>query len=237
MLDERLFAKLGFDAHIRGGTEEEIRGFPSFVTSLRPPPQLVFLDQNLDHPTDGGRFARGTDLVGPLRAAGFGGKIVIKSANQSSDERARYEASGADGAIDKALMGEALKRELAAILAGAWSWNAGPLDATVLGSTDADEAAEYVRLFRQRAPALAEAAGARFAAGDGERAWGEAHRLKALAGLLGARAVVEACEALRGIDAYRGEENLAAVWTAKLAQLLDATQVALAALPEATAGL
>ena len=231
-LDARFFAKLGFDAHVRGATEEEISDFPIFVANMRPPRQLVFLDENLDHPEHGGHFAKGTDLVAPLRAAGFAGKIVIKSANQSSEERARYEASGADAAVDKALMGEALTRELATILAGEWSWNAGPIDVTVLGATVADEAAERVRLFRQRAPERAEAVDVHLRAGDGERAWGAAHRLKATASLVGARAVVEACDSLRGVDTYCcGEEAAAVFWTPKLARLRVAMQKALDALP------
>ena len=170
--------------------------------------------------------------MAPLRAAGFTGKIVIKSANQSSDERARYEASGADGSIDKVLMGEALKSEIAEILAGTWKWNAGPIDERVLGAADADEAAEHVRFFVQRAPELAQMACARFEAGSGARAWGPAHRLKALAGFVGARAVVEACEALRGIDAYHSEAapDDSSIWVAKLARMQDATQDAANAL-------
>ena len=238
MLDVRLFAKLGFDACVRGANEEEIRSFPSFVAGLKPPPLLVFIDQNLDHPIDGSPCVKGTDLVAPLRAS-FAGKIVIKSANQSSEDRAHYEASGADAAIDKALMGEALKRELAEILAGTWAWNSGSIDMRVLGALEADVAAEHIHLFLQRAPALAQAVGARLEGDNGAHAWGAVHRLKALAGFVGARALVEACEALRGVDAYHGDEESATelnapVWIAKLARLHDATQDALAALTTLT---
>ena len=58
-----------------------------------------------------------------LRALGYDGPIVIKSANQSSAERAHYRASGANGAIDKALTGDAFARALAGILDGTAAWN------------------------------------------------------------------------------------------------------------------
>ena len=51
----------------------------------------------------------------------------------------------------------------------------------------------FMRLLFQHRPTLAKEADVRAAAGDGERVWGAAHRLKALAGLVGARALVEAC--------------------------------------------
>ena len=77
--------------------DEEIQGFPAFVAGLDPPPSVVFLDENLDHSNGSGAFLKGTQLVPRLREAGFAGKIVIKSANQASSERARHRASGADG--------------------------------------------------------------------------------------------------------------------------------------------
>jgi DNA-binding response OmpR family regulator len=61
----------------------------------------VLLDQNLDHPTRGGALTKGTDLIPKLREAGFKGTIVMKSANNSSMDRALYLAAGADGVIDK----------------------------------------------------------------------------------------------------------------------------------------
>lgn len=133
-LDVRLFAKLGIDAHVRGATPEEILGFPAFVASLDPQPHLVLLDQMLDHPLTGDPLARGTDLVAPLRAAGFTGRIAIKSANQSSAERAEYLESGADGSLDKALQGEAFARELAAIVHRTTAQRVEPIAVNVLGA-------------------------------------------------------------------------------------------------------
>ena len=75
--DRRLFAKLHFEAHVRGATEEEIVGFPAFVASLDPPPDVVLLDEHLDHPTRGGPFAKGTRIVPQLKDAGFAGKVRL----------------------------------------------------------------------------------------------------------------------------------------------------------------
>ena len=68
--------------------------FPAYVVAMSPPPPVVLLDQNLDHPTRGGPLAKGTDLVPRLRAAGFEGKIMTKSANASSKHRVLYSAAG-----------------------------------------------------------------------------------------------------------------------------------------------
>ena len=59
-------ASLGFEAHVRGGSAEEIEGFPSFVASLDPPPDVVFLDENLDHPNGRGAGAAAFDLGRPM---------------------------------------------------------------------------------------------------------------------------------------------------------------------------
>ena len=158
-MDRQRFAKLGFEAHVRGDAEDEIVGFPAFVAALDPPPQVVLLDEYLEHPTRGGKLANGTELVPQLRRLGFAGKIVIKSANQSSGERARYERSGADGAVDKVLSDDAFARELAAILAGTASWRSQPIDAAVLGAVDADQAGERMSAFRERAGRMAEEGG------------------------------------------------------------------------------
>ena len=45
VVDRHLFKQLGFKAHVRGESVEEIEGFPAFVATLDPPPHVVFLDQ------------------------------------------------------------------------------------------------------------------------------------------------------------------------------------------------
>ena len=64
---------------------------------------LCVLDQNLDG-FDAGRFI-GTDLVKELRRRGFGGVLVIQSANDEHEDEAAYKAAGADGSIGKAVKG------------------------------------------------------------------------------------------------------------------------------------
>ena len=143
------------------------------------------------------------------------------------------QASGADGAFDKALRGEAFKRELGEILASTWAWNSGPIDERVLGATAADEARRLARVFALRAPELTEAAAAAVDAGDGRLAWSAAHKLKGLASLVGARALVEACEAMHGIDSWSVKEarnGVVIVWKSNIERLRVASRAACAAL-------
>ena len=102
----------------------------------------------------------------------------------------------------------------------------------VLGARDAKQARELVHIFRSRAPALTEAAAAAIAKGDGEQAWIAAHKLKALANLVGAHALTEACEAMRGIDCQPSSEAIidGDKW---LQRLRSASQAACAALEAA----
>ena len=70
------------------------------------------------------------------------------------------------------------------------------------------------------------------AKGDGEQAWIAAHKLKALANLVGAHALTEACEAMRGIDCQPSSEAIidGGKW---LQRLRSASQAACAALEAA----
>ena len=70
------------------------------------------------------------------------------------------------------------------------------------------------------------------AKGDGEQAWIAAHKLKALANLVGAHALTEACEAMRGIDCQPSGEAIidGGKW---LQRLRSASQAACAALEAA----
>ena len=64
---------------------------------------LCIFDQNLD----GFEAApvTGTGLVRELRRRGFGGLLVIQSANDEQDDAQAYKAAGADGNIGKAVKG------------------------------------------------------------------------------------------------------------------------------------
>ena len=118
MADSVVFDSLGFEAHLRGETVDEIIGFPAFVAALDRQPHAVLLDQNLDL-FETGEHVTGCTLIPQVRAAGFTGKVIIRSANTTSSDRVSYAASGADGTLDKALIGKEFCNELAKILAGA----------------------------------------------------------------------------------------------------------------------
>ena len=91
--------ELGLDAHVRGATVEEIEGFPAFAVDLAP--DVVFLDQNLDHPLHRTPLVEGTEIVARLRQLGYAGKIVMKSASNAPDHGSLYLACGADGAVSR----------------------------------------------------------------------------------------------------------------------------------------
>eukprot|EP00322_Chrysochromulina_rotalis_P023738 CAMPEP_0115842126 /NCGR_PEP_ID=MMETSP0287-20121206/7639_1 /TAXON_ID=412157 /ORGANISM="Chrysochromulina rotalis, Strain UIO044" /LENGTH=351 /DNA_ID=CAMNT_0003295785 /DNA_START=10 /DNA_END=1065 /DNA_ORIENTATION=- len=118
-IDALAFAELGIEAFVRGRSAEEITAFPEYVASLDPPPSLVLVDYRLDHPTLGTPFVRGSVLLPQLRALGYKGKLIMKSANSSSADATRYKAAGADDSIAKGLTTDALGRELTRVLAGA----------------------------------------------------------------------------------------------------------------------
>jgi len=90
----------------------------------------------------------------------------------------------------------------------------------VLGAVDVLDAKEQVSLFQTRAASLAQAASDRYADGSLDRAWNCAHKLKALASLVGAVPLSEACEALRSLKG-------AAAWSQGLKNLHEETQRAL----------
>jgi len=96
---------------ILGETYEEMAGMVDNVIELAATHGdqrvLVILDQNLDG-YDEGHFM-GTGLVHELRQRGFGGLLVIQSANDQLDDEQRYLEAGADGSIGKAVKGGASK--------------------------------------------------------------------------------------------------------------------------------
>ena len=113
--------------HVRGATCDEISAFPEYVMTLTP--DIVLIDQNLDHPTHGTAFCKGTSLVARLRMAGYTGLVLIKSANEV--DRHELSACGADGAVAKGLEPLDLNRQLA------WFLSRGASSGTDGGSKDA----------------------------------------------------------------------------------------------------
>ncbi|KAL3906159.1 MAG: hypothetical protein SGPRY_010656 [Prymnesium sp.] len=222
MLDALQFQKLGIKAHIRGSTAEEIIDFPAFVASLDPQPQLVLLDQNLDHPSHGDSLIKGTSLIPKLRSQGYSGKVIIKSANQSSADRAHYIASGADGTLDKIVRGEAFARELAAFLSGPSALESQPFDINMLCNSDGSR--DHVHLFKERASQLVEKAVSQYFNGNRDRAWSSVHKLKSLARFIGAWPLAETCEALRHAEESEDWMRGLALLSEELSRVLTALQ-------------
>ena len=99
-----LFKKIGITNYkIFGEDANEISNFAKMIMDLDPQdyPDLILLDQNLDHPSLEIDFFKGTDIVKELRNKGYTGKICIRSANDSSTDIDMYLKSGADGFVPK----------------------------------------------------------------------------------------------------------------------------------------
>eukprot|EP00667_Euglena_gracilis_P002551 EG_transcript_2551 len=94
--------------HCFGSSAAEIDCF--FVTALAEA-DVVILDQHLEFEDE---MTYGTDLVHKLVAAGYGGLVCIRSANDSPDDRANYVASGAHCVLGKDVLGARMMEELAA---------------------------------------------------------------------------------------------------------------------------
>jgi CheY-like chemotaxis protein len=116
--DRVTFPLLGVRAesldHIWGATAAEIEGVEARIMRARP--NLLLVDQNLDHPQTRAPLRTGTEITRALRAMGFAGKIVIRSANDSSVDHARFVQAGADGSMKKGLSAEATLLQLARVL-------------------------------------------------------------------------------------------------------------------------
>ncbi|KAL3917887.1 MAG: hypothetical protein SGPRY_006226 [Prymnesium sp.] len=223
-LDEMFFDKYSIKAFVRGATPSEIWNFPDFVASLDPQPDIVLVDQNLNNPVTCDYFCLGTDLIPQLRSKGYTGKIIIKSANQSSADRAFYLANGADDSMDKILKDDAFACKLATVLHEKKTVMRKPIDLDILHDVDS-KTKGYTQLFMERAPALAENARTLYAEGLQVRAWNSVHKLKALARMVGAWPLSEACEILR-------QAQLVEEWTQGLEHVVGETSKVMAALKE-----
>ena len=94
------------DSRVLGSDAAHVRSVPSLVQRLSAEHGalrvVVILDQNLDF--DGIETPMlGTDLCRQLRARGFGGLIVIASANDDSESRDNFLRAGANRVVGKSL--------------------------------------------------------------------------------------------------------------------------------------
>jgi len=100
-LDQIQLQRLNVQVEVRGNTAEEILGFPEYVASLDPPPDLLIIDHNLDHPVSRMPLIKGSSILPQLREKGFNGKIIIKSVDTREEDRRSYLKQGADAVVDK----------------------------------------------------------------------------------------------------------------------------------------
>lgn len=147
-------------------------------------------------------FILGTELIPRLRALGYRGKIVMKTANDSSADIARFKAAGADDAIAKGLPINSLGRELARVIGDTGGGDV--IDRALLADYSVPMRHLAVQGFREAAMDIVDAATAAAAAATGDVAWGHIHRLKGIASYVGAAEVVRACEAMRGMPLAEG---------------------------------
>ncbi|KAL1499934.1 hypothetical protein AB1Y20_012616 [Prymnesium parvum] len=100
-LDQIQLQRLNVQVEVKGSTAEEILGFPDYVASLDPPPDVLIIDQNLDHPVSRMPLVKGSSLLPQLREMGFKGKIIIKSVDTRQEDRRSYLKDGANAVVDK----------------------------------------------------------------------------------------------------------------------------------------
>ncbi|KAL1504035.1 hypothetical protein AB1Y20_010447 [Prymnesium parvum] len=213
-IDQHLYSRIGIEAHVRGETAQEILTFPEFVASLNPQPDCVLLDQNLDHPLTGDTLMLGTQLIAPLRDAGYRGPIIIKSANQSTIDRAKYISCGADGTMDKIFNPEVFAQELWSVISKKdHSHSDVALNSAALDAVDDGDAELRVRTFVEKADSLAQRAHEEVHNGSLTRAKSCIHKLTSLARLVGADILARLCSELKDTDdTARFQEGLWAVW-------------------------
>mmetsp|Transcript_26552 Transcript_26552/g.86827 ORF Transcript_26552/g.86827 Transcript_26552/m.86827 type:complete len:1308 (+) Transcript_26552:50-3973(+) len=83
-------------------TDEAMRGFAGHVLAARPRPSCVVLDQNLRSQVMRRENATtGTEIATALRAGGYKGSIVIRSANVSQKVINEYLSAGASAVMQK----------------------------------------------------------------------------------------------------------------------------------------
>lgn len=167
--------------------------------------------------------------MGELRNLGVTAKLVIKSANDSAADVARFKRAGADDVISKGLTVEALGRELVRILRNGPNDAAARFDSTVLAHQGEAMRHLMIQSFRQMAPMAVVAANAACRDGRAEAVRSHVHRLKGQALCVGATELVQASEAMRYIPVEEYPEALVGLRAA-----LDAALATLANIPGVT---
>lgn len=115
--DDRLRSHMGIDGRSYGASVFEIETFVDAVVSAHQPPTIVIVDTMLDDPSRPGMaVANGIDVVVKLRARGYEGWIVGRSANYTTPDCERMRTAGADGCIPKGLPTQSTIARLAAIM-------------------------------------------------------------------------------------------------------------------------
>lgn len=107
MVDKTMFTEMNINEssvnNVFGETEEDIVNFEQIFWTLDPLPSILILDHHLDHPQFRTKLRLGTDIVKTLRSNGYTGKIVMRSANDSSVDVARFLEAGADAVFRKGM--------------------------------------------------------------------------------------------------------------------------------------
>jgi anti-sigma regulatory factor (Ser/Thr protein kinase) len=117
--------KAGAASFVAGGSIEEVRAFPEQVMNS---PQLVthcIIDQNLDDPAGLQQSILGSSIVQQLKALGYTGRCLIRSANDSPTCLALYRGCGADGFMSKSGLSPATFVE--ALTGQTWANDAAPV--------------------------------------------------------------------------------------------------------------
>jgi DNA-binding NarL/FixJ family response regulator len=85
---------------VQGATMEEIKAFPGFVLSHKPPFTTILVDQYLGKDDDD-QMVKGTDIVKILRQRGCVATILINSANGNQRDVEEYIDAGANAYLSK----------------------------------------------------------------------------------------------------------------------------------------
>ena len=85
---------------VHGASIEEIKAFPGFVLSHKPPFTTILVDQYLGKDDDD-QMVKGTDIVKILRQRGCVATILINSANGNQRDVEEYIDAGANAYLSK----------------------------------------------------------------------------------------------------------------------------------------
>jgi len=118
-MTKRMLQSIGANANSRvlGETHQEVSSVLELVlqasSELGHHNIVGLFDQNMEYPE---AFVTGTGLTRQLRARGFEGLIVIRSANDSLESMNQYYEAGADALISKSTRPSKVKDELSRLI-------------------------------------------------------------------------------------------------------------------------